>query len=496
MLFQQPKSHAGSTLLAIDMDNSGVMDLVLGDAQFENLILLMNSGTAPNTNSPMISQDPAFPSNTTPVDLQVFPAAYYVDVDFDGVKDLVVGTNVRNVAENESSVWFYKNLGSNAAPNFVFQATDLFQGDMIEHGTGSLPVFFDVDGDGLEDLLVSNFHRYIPVLSKESIIAYYQNTGTSTAPEFTLIDNNYLNLNQQGLGLRITPTFGDLDDDGDEDMIIGRENGRLTYVENIASGATASFDVMGAVDLEDNTATIMDVGEYCSPQIFDLDDDGLLDIVAGNRTGELKFFKNIGTLNSPIFELVNDSLGYVDLSGTEVTGYSVPHFFRKNDTTFLFAGAQDGFIHYFDDIDGNLSPGDSFNMVSNTYSSIDVEAYSFPCIIDIDNDGYMDLFVGQDLGGVFHLEDDPGSSVGIHEQTMLTELSIYPNPASSEINVSAYGTSLESVELFGIDGRKILSVSCFANKHVLQIEHLPSGVYTIKAELTDGTIGVKKFIKN
>jgi hypothetical protein len=50
----------------------------------------MNGGTAPNQNSAMVSVDYSFPSNSTPVDLQINPAGYHVDIDNDGQRDLLV----------------------------------------------------------------------------------------------------------------------------------------------------------------------------------------------------------------------------------------------------------------------------------------------------------------------------------------------------------------------------------------------------------------------
>jgi hypothetical protein len=189
----------------------------------------------------MVSEDSNFPSNTTPANMQLFPAPFFVDVDFDDVKDLVVAANAKNISENESSIRFYKNIGTNSLPNFIYTAANLFQNEMIDHGTGSIPVFFDFDEDGLEDLFVANFYRYIHTLDKESTIAYYKNTGTSSAPEYTYIDYNFLNLDQQNFGLRSVPTFGDIDGDGDGDLFIGLENGTLAYYENMSIGSGAVF---------------------------------------------------------------------------------------------------------------------------------------------------------------------------------------------------------------------------------------------------------------
>ena len=87
------KAHSGSTILALDIDGSGVMDLVLGDVAFPNLNLMINGGTDVNQNSAMVSTDPFFPSNSIPVSMNLFPAAFHLDVDFDGVKDIIVAPN-------------------------------------------------------------------------------------------------------------------------------------------------------------------------------------------------------------------------------------------------------------------------------------------------------------------------------------------------------------------------------------------------------------------
>ena len=96
--------HSGSTILAIDIDNSGVLDLVVGDVSYPNLNLLINGGTAPNTNSAMISNDNTFPSNSLPANMQVFPAAFWLDTDFDGKKDLIVGANAKNIKTLEQYI--------------------------------------------------------------------------------------------------------------------------------------------------------------------------------------------------------------------------------------------------------------------------------------------------------------------------------------------------------------------------------------------------------
>lgn len=434
------KAHAGSTVLALDMDGNGVKDLLLGDVAYPSINFLTNGGTTVNSNSLMISANPNFPANSTPVSMQLFPAAFWVDVDFDSKKDLLVATNAKNVSENETSVLKYKNTLSNTNPNFVFETKAFLQEDMIEHGTGSIPVLTDLDNDGLVDLFVANYFSYKPTLTKESRIAYYKNTGSTNNPVFTFIDNDFLNLSQSGLGLRMVPSFGDLNNDGKKDIILGLENGTLCYLQNTTSGSIPTFSTP-ITNYQDHIGQTINVGQFAVPQLFDLNQDGKLDLIIGKKTGEIFYYKNKGTLTSPSFELINSNLGNVDVS-TSISpdGFAVPHFFRNLDTTYLMVGSMEGAIYFYDSIDENLASGTGFRTISSNFLNQDknIGGYSACAVGDLDNDSNLDLFIGQDLGGLFYLEHDSLSNLGLMNPFFtLPEIHVYPNPAYDKITITS-----------------------------------------------------------
>jgi hypothetical protein len=434
------KAHAGSTVLALDMDGNGVKDLLLGDVAYPSINFLTNGGTTVNSNSLMISANPNFPANSTPVSMQLFPAAFWVDVDFDSKKDLLVAPNAKNVSENETSVLKYKNTMSNTNPNFVFETKAFLQEDMIEHGTGSIPVLTDLDNDGLVDLFVANYFSYKPTLTKESRIAYYKNTGTTNNPVFTFIDNDFLNLSQSGLGLRMVPSFGDLNNDGKKDIILGLENGTLCYLQNTTSGSIPTFSTP-ITNYQDHVGQTINVGQFATPQLFDLNQDGKLDLIIGKKTGEILYYQNKGTLISPSFELINSNLGNVDVS-TSISpdGFAVPHFFRNLDTTYLMVGSLEGAIYFYDSIDENLASGTGFRTISSNFLNQDknIGGYSACAVGDLDNDSNLDLFIGQDLGGLFYLEHDSLSNLGLMNPFFtLPEIHVYPNPAYDKITITS-----------------------------------------------------------
>ena len=278
-------------------ENANNNSVLLNDPNFP-----CNGGTVPNSDSPMISADISFPSNTLPASIYLFPAPFYLDVDFDGMNDLIVGANAKNVSQNETSILFYKNIGANNNPTFVYQQNDFLQNQMIEHGKGSIPALYDVDNDGRKDLIVSNLYRFKTESIKEGTIAWYKNTGTASNPVYTFVDYNWLNLNQFNYGLRMVPTFGDINGDGKQELILGKEDGTLVLFQN--NGSTF---VNPTINLKDNTNTTIQVGGYAFPQLFDLNKDGLLDLIIGNRTGKLLYYQNVGTSTSPSFELINNT---------------------------------------------------------------------------------------------------------------------------------------------------------------------------------------------
>ena len=73
-------------------------------------------------------------------------------------------------------------------------------------------------------------------------------------------------------------------------------------------------------------------------------------------------------------------------------------------------------------------------------------------------------------------------------------LDVYPNPMKSKLNID-YTSDIESVQIFDLIGKKVLSVDSFrSNSKTLDVSHLASGAYILRITVKSGT-GVYKLIK-
>ncbi|MCU0451387.1 MAG: VCBS repeat-containing protein [Bernardetiaceae bacterium] len=291
--------HAGSTTLALDLNGDNLKDLLIGDVSCNNLIALTNQGTTREAN--FTGFNPAYPPSR-PVDIPVFPAPYWEDVDFDGVNDLLVSPNA---AANDGlqinfaqSVWFYKNVGTNARPDFQFRQTDFLQNQMVDVGENSRPALLDVDADGDLDLLLAS-GGWRPNLNEpyRSRLYLFQNVGTAARPSFNLLETNYLNwLDQNVRFLKIG--VADLNADRADDLYFTfTTNGNparptLAYVPNQAGpGQPSRFDLAQLTTLSLETLNTNDEALF-----LNTDTDGDLDLLLAKSNGAVQWWENTGRL--------------------------------------------------------------------------------------------------------------------------------------------------------------------------------------------------------
>lgn len=486
--------HAGSTLLTLDEDSDGDRDIILGDVSFAFLNMASNGGT--RESAWMNAQDEAFPSYDISAELPIFPAAFYEDVDGDNIKDMLVSTNMGNNGIDHNNVWKYKNLGTDDNPDFQLEIENFLEGEMLDMGTGARPAMIDHNADGLMDLVVGNFSFYEDFGLKNTRLHLYENTGTSAEPAFTLVDDDFMQLNQfSSSTFHLSPTFGDLDNDGDWDALVGEQNGRLFFVENTAGeGNPVNFSppVYNYKDIH--------IGLASNPQIIDVNRDGLADILLGERSGNVNYYVNVGSVGNPDFGSDEEALPNikewggidVDIPGG-IASYASAWMVDADGDYRLFVGSRFGLIYVFDNIDGNLDG--EFRLQTENISGIREGSFIHPLVHDFNNDGLYDIVVGNYRGGLGFFSTNMSTSgvVDVDNIPLESQVKVFPNPAKDQLSLQLpEGEMLQSVELFDVTGRS-LPVIQLAN--TLDVSALPAGIYWLRMMFQDNWVSKRVVVE-
>ncbi len=483
--------HRGATMRIMDMNNNGLPDLIIGDVDYPGLTLLTNGGSIGNAF--MVDQDTAFPGNDVPVRLFSMPATALVDVNNNGLKDLLVSPFDPSpiVSENKNSVWLYLNEGTAEQPVFRLHTKNFLQDQMIDLGAGAYPILYDVNQNGLLDLVAGNFGYYkfswydFGMLKSRYLgqIAYFENIGEPGLPAFQLMDADMAGLSS--LGLRgLVPAMADLTGNGLADMLVGNENGSLIFVEQLSAGNWS---------IREQAFANIQVGAYSAPQLFDLDGDAVVDLVIGKKNGTLSFYKGIENDGQISFQFVTDELGGVNVTDFNISydGYSTPNFFRSPDDELLLAvGSEQGKIFLFDQVSGNLPDG-PFREIDHLAALLDTNLQNFDVgmrssafLADLYGNGSLVMMAGNYGGGLQLFNASAEVNPGLIGLQPVFDFKLVPNPAADKVRLvfDKFCNQPFSLCIYSSAGQLVKEsvISGQEGSTEINIENLQKGFYIVE----------------
>jgi len=227
-----------------------------------------------------------------------------------------------------------------------------------------------------------------------------------------LFSQNFTQVTGYGFGngvINPIPTFADLDGDLNLDMLMGNSSGSISHYEKNGN-SLYEFDLVELDFISVNDS-------YASPVLYDIDNDGLFDLIVGIHSGNIIHYEQTA-INSYDFELISeDMVGYL-------CGRSQPAIIDLDNDGLLdlLVGEGNGNINHFE----QSSPDSyEFDYITDTFSDIEigewveefpggpvfwVGGFSSPYLGDVDNDGLLEMFIGSEYYGHFlyrQSEDDP-----------------------------------------------------------------------------------------
>jgi len=317
-------------------------------------------------------------------------------VDGDGDRDLligVIGGAYNPLLTSADNLYYLENTET----GWSLRTRRFLPG--IDVGEESVIAFADLDRDGDDDLVVAN--KLDPRERTTSVMRRFENVGTDGEPEWRRAGS----LPMRG-DYQYAPAFGDLDGDGDEDMVLADWRDELAFYRNDGpSDGEGDSAETGARDggdwdsfsVADSTLVTLTRGSHAVPALGDVDGDGDLDLFVGESSGFLNFYRNVGSPTEPEFELVSDEYG-----GFDVGRRSAPSLADLDDDgdLDLLVGSQDRGIRVFRNEGTPREP----DFVADGRLEAATRGLSVPVLRDADGDGSPELFSGSGGGGVLYFD--------------------------------------------------------------------------------------------
>lgn len=369
-----------------DLDNDGDYDLILGNLSneadyFKNITLAPPSIFIKDTNLLFsIYADGLQFTNSE------YPSL--LDLDNDNDLDIIIG--------GYNGLLYYQNIGDSLHAIWLKIDTVFSSSVNPQIGTDARPAFADLDGDKDLDLLIGTGESLFggPIAG---LTFGFRNIGTTTNPIFLRDDTLVSGI--PDVGLNSYPSLADLDNDNDYDLLIGRDGAALYYYKNTGTSNspiwTREFTTFAEVET---------INYWKDPTFCDLDLDGDLDLIYGTDNGDLYFYQNNGTIDSPLFQHNKSYFSVIKVNGSSTVSFAD---FDSDGDYDLLSGSTLDKMQYLKNEGTNSNP--KFTFSTMPFSSLNPGFRCSPVFVDIDKDNDYDIVSGADNGMIYCYINNGGS---------------------------------------------------------------------------------------
>jgi len=455
----QNSLHFVPGIAMFDYDADNDLDVIIGNNSVGTCSILNNAGD--NHFNSVINPLPFLDVGFT---IEGNPYPFFYDVDKDGLDDLLVAKQF--FTDNEHDFFFhYQNTSTG---EFQLNSSNFLSESFFDGGTDLSVKWKDVDLDGMPDLLVTNSgYGAVP-----STIQYLKHRGAVFEEfEFEIIDTDFLAVEELDLS-NVRLAFGDIDNDNQEDLLITANTASVYFTSDWRAFSNEWIELDLPVVL--NSA---------SPEILDIDNDGDQDLLIGEFNGNINLLLNNGSLGLVSFETHSENYGGIStkLDGFPFGQAYLDHY-DLNGQKILFVGNSTGQISKYQIDNVNLS--DSLIPVE----TIDLSA-SYPVFSGFDfYDESETMALGHQDGGFEIFSKPVDEPLALNEINTEAQFSLFPNPLCKAANIKIpskyYEDESLQLSLFSIQGTLLQQLQITDQNSKIDLSAYSDGLYvlTVNAE--------------